>query len=115
MSNVSLSDLLTTIKNVVTALNNAAQTYLNINGLQNNANITTATVVKTTSGRLAMVSVIAGGSANGTIYDAINTTSTSTPIFTIPDTPGVFFANLPVTNGIVVVPGSGQIVTVSYS
>jgi hypothetical protein len=115
MSNVSLSDLLTAIKNVVTALNNASQTYLNINGLQNNANITSATVVKSSSGRLAMISVIAGGSSNGTIYDATSTASTSTPIFTIPDTPGVFFANLPVTNGIVVVPGSGQVVTISYS
>jgi hypothetical protein len=112
---VSLSDILTAVKNIVTALNNAAQTYSNVNGLQSNANIISATVVKNGSGRLATVSIVVGGSANGTIYDANSTVSTSLPIFTIPNTPGVIFANIPVTYGILVIPGSGQTVTVSYS
>ena len=115
MSTTSLSDILTAVKNVVTALNNASQTYLQVNGVTNSTGITSSTVVKSSSGRLATVSVISGGSANGTIYDSSTLSSTGNPIFTIPNTPGVFFVNMPVNSGIVVVPGSGQSVTVSYS
>ncbi len=115
MSNVSLSDLLTSLKNVVTALNGASQTFLNVNGLQNSTNVSSTTLVKSGTGRLAMVSIVVSGSGNGTIYDSSSAASLSNPIFVIPNTPGVIFANLPISNGIVVVPGSGQTVTVSFS
>jgi hypothetical protein len=112
---VSLSDILTATKNIVTALNNAAQTYLNVNGVSAQVNITATTLVKTGQGRLATVSIVTGGSANGTIYDSNSTTSQTNPIFTIPNTPGVIFLNCPIANGILVVPASGQVVTVTYS
>jgi len=114
-SNVSMSDLLTALKNVVTALNNASQTYLNVNGLINKSAISSATVVKSGTGRLAVVSVTTAGSAAGAIYDGTSATSTSNIILTIPNTVGAAFVNIPVSNGIVVAPGSGQVVTVSYS
>lgn len=110
----SLSDILTTAKNVVTAINGVSQTYLAVQGNQIYPDITTATLLKRGSGRVAMVSIIVGG-ANGFIYDAPVATATTNPIYVIPNTVGVIFVNLPVVNGIVVAPGAGQTVSVSYS
>ena len=42
----SLSDILTAAKNVVTAINGVAQTYLNVQGLQNSGSLTSATLVQ---------------------------------------------------------------------
>ena len=111
----SLDDMLTAAKNVVTAINGLAQTYLAVNGSRISPNITAATLVRTGAGRVAMVSIVVGGSTTGTIYDTNNASLTNNPIFTIPDTPGIIFVNLPVVNGIVVTPGTGQTVSVSYS
>jgi hypothetical protein len=112
---VSLSDILTAAKNIVTALNNQAQTTLSINGLQTVSNISAATLVKSSGGRLATVSVVVAGSAPGAIYDSNNITVKSSQLFSVPNTLGVTFVNMPTTNGIVVAPGPGQTVSVSYS
>ena len=111
----SLDDILTATKNVVTALNNASQTYLNVQGARSQPNITVPTLVKLGAGRLAVVSVVNGGSSAGYIYDANSSSSTSNPIFSIPTTAGASFVNIPVVSGVVVAPGTGQSVTVSYS
>ena len=119
----SLDDILTATKNVVTALNNGAQTFLTVNGLKTQTNITAATVLKTSAGRVAVVSIIvggtgsplAGGGTNGVIVDSNSTSSLTNVIFTIPNTPGVVFLNMPTSNGIVVSPGPGQTVAVSFS
>lgn len=111
----SLDSLLSTAQNIAQAINGATQAYLGVNGIQNSADLTTATLVRTGAGRLATVSITAGGSADGAIYDANNASATTLPIYTIPQTIGVVFVNLPVTNGIVVAPGTGQHVTVSFS
>lgn len=111
----SLSDILTAAKNIVTALNNAAQTYLNVNGTQIAPGLSATTQVSIVSGRLATLSIIVGGSASGVIYDARVTTDTSRPLYNIPTTPGIVYINMPVVNGIVVAPGTGQVVAVSYS
>jgi hypothetical protein len=112
----SLSDILTTAKNIVTAVATLAQNYLNVQGATNKAAITTPTVVKNAPGRIASVSVLVGG-ATGLIYDATTLTDTSKPLYVIPDTVGTspYVVNLPASFGIVVSPGSGQTVTVSYS
>ena len=112
---VSLSDILTATKNIVTALNNAAQTYLNVNGISTQINIKTPTLVKNGAGRVATVSIVDGGTANGTIYDSNSITSLTNPIFTVINTSGIIFVNCPVGNGIVVIPGAGQNITVTYS
>lgn len=111
----SISDILTTLKNLVTALNGAAQAYLNVNGQSTTEAITTATVVKGASGRVASVSVIVAGSATGMIYDATVTGVTTAPLWVIPETVGVTFVNLVADMGIVVAPGTGQKVTVCWS
>ena len=111
----SLSDILTAAKNLVAAVNGASQTYLGINGAQTLAKITSATVVQTGGGRVATVSIVVAGSAAGTIYDASATTDTTRPIYTIPATLGVVYLNMPVSYGIVVAPGTGQTISISYS
>lgn len=105
----------TTFQNLVTALNGAFQTYLTVQGIKGAPAITTATLVKSGAGRLATVVVIDAGSAVGAIYDANAASSTTGQIYAIPETVGVFVVNVPVSTGIVVAPGSGQKVTISYS
>jgi hypothetical protein len=115
----SQSDLLTTQKNLVNAVNNLAITYQQVNGTQNKANITGTdpVLVKGSSARLASVSVIEKGSAVGYIYDSKTTTITheTSKLYTIPTEVGVWFVNMPAGLGLVVVPGNGQVITVSYS
>lgn len=111
----SLTDILTATKNAVVAVNNVSQTLLNIVGNKSAPAISASSVVSTTAGRLARISITTAGSTTGTIYDSNSTTATTRPIFKIPNTIGIIEVSIPVTNGIVVAPGSGQVVTVSYS
>jgi hypothetical protein len=111
----SLSDLLTTAKNIASAINGVAQTYVAVQGARVQQNITATAIVNNAAGRLAVVSVTTAGTTTGVIYDADTTGITTRPIYIIPNTVGVVFVNLPVVYGIVVVPGTGQAVTVSYS
>ncbi len=111
----SLSDILTTAKNIVTAISQLGQTYLSIEGSQITTDITSATLVLSGQGRIARVSVVVAGSGAGSIYDASSASATTGKLWTIPTTVGVTEINLPVNNGIVVAPGSGQTVAISYS
>jgi hypothetical protein len=121
----SISDILTAAKNIVTAINGLGQTYLQVSGSRVSAQISSARVVLVGQGRLARVVVTTSGSSAGAIYDASVSTATSPKIYTIDNTGGggsgsfpglrVIEVNIPVENGIVVVPGTGQVVTVSYS
>ena len=115
LSGASLSDLLTATKNIVTALNNASQSYLNVNGISTKEAITVPTVVKASPGRIASMSVIVAGSAPGTLYDSSKLGILTAPLAIIPDTVGMYVVNLPTDTGLLVVPGSGQSVSVSWS
>lgn len=115
MSQASLTDLLTALKNLVTAVNTLTQTYTNIEGAQTIESISTATLVKNSSGRLATVSVTTPGSAVGHIYDSNSISSATKPLYVIPNTVGVYIVKMPVNYGILVVPGSFQMVAVSFS
>lgn len=114
-SGASLSDILTVAKNIVQAVNSLVQTYLNVQGAQNFAGLTAATVVKAATGRVANISVIVPGSAVGAVYDSAATGVTTKPLFVIPMTVGVYVVNLPASFGITVAPGSGQTVSGSFS
>jgi len=111
----SLSDILTAAKNIVTAINSAAQTYLNVNGTSSQTAITSTTLIRSGQGRLAAVVVVTGGSATGAIYDVSSATLTTNQIGIIPTVPGVYVFNIPYNNGLVIAPGTGQKITVSYS
>ena len=110
----SLSDILTATKNIVTALNGAAQTYLGVQGTQSTAAISAATLVQSGTGRVCEVIVTTAGVA-GAVYDATSVAFTTGKVFVIPATLGVYVLNCPINNGLVVAPGAGQVVTVTYS
>lgn len=115
----SQSDLLTSQKNLVNAVNNIALTYQQVNGTQIKGNIsgTDPVLVKGSSARLSTVSVISAGSTVGYVYDSKTTTITAatTKLYVIPMTVGAYFINMPASLGLVIVPGTGQVVTVSYA
>ncbi len=118
----SLDDILTATKNIVTALNQLGQTYLQVNGSIRSASATGATPVLIASGqgRLASVSVTAiSGGATGMIYDLSSTDPTGiligNSLYQIPHELGVTYVNLPYNNGLVLVPGAGMTVIISYS
>jgi hypothetical protein len=118
----SISDILTASKNLVTAVNGLGQTYLKVNGAVRSASATGVTPVLISSGqgRLASISVTASSSSiNGMIYDLSSTDVAGIVIANalcfISDTKGVTYVNLPYNSGLVVVPGTGMTVVVSYS
>lgn len=118
----SISDILTATKNIVTAINGLGQTYLKVNGSQKSLPLTGATpvLVTTGQGRLASISVTASsGSVTGMIYDLSSTATAGivigNSICFIDHVKQVTYANLPYNNGLVVVPGAGMTVVVSYS
>lgn len=111
----SLTDLLTTGKNIVTAINGLVTTYIGLQGIQVANGITTTTLVTTKPGRLKKVSVVVAGSAAGVSYDSNSTAALANPICALLATAGVYDIDIPFVNGLVIVPGTGQTVTVSYS
>lgn len=111
----SLSDILSTAKNLVIAVNGAFQNYLNVQGVTNAPDLSSTTLVRQGPGRIASVVVLTAGSGAGSIYDANSISVTTDKVYTIPMTVGAVALNMPVNNGIVVAPGTGQHVTISYS
>jgi hypothetical protein len=113
----SLSDVITVAKNINSAITSLASTYLSVQGLQSFPALppATTTLVKSSAGRLCVVSVTTAGSAVGTIYDSASTATLTRPIYIIPNTVGVYVVNIPTSYGIAVATGAGQVVTVSYS
>lgn len=106
---------LNALQNLVVAINTQSQNDLAIAGNQDFFNLTAATVVKASAGRIVRVSVIVAGSATGMVYDASSLTDTSKPLYVIPMTVGVVEVSIPTAYGIVVSPGSGQTVSGSFS
>lgn len=114
-TSVSSTVILTTLQNVVTAVNNWATTQFAISGNKNAVGLTSATVVNTGQGRVSVLSVVTAGSGAGVIYDTTSLTDTSRPICVIPTTAGVTPVNIVYTLGLVVAPGSSQKVSIGYS
>jgi orotidine-5'-phosphate decarboxylase len=111
----SLTDILTTAQNIVRAISNLGTTYLQVQGSLVSNGIAAATLISTGQGRLVRITVITAGTTTGAAYDANLSTATTSPVLTIPNTVGVIDVNIPINNGIVIAPGTGQVVTVSYS
>ena len=112
----STDDILTAIKNIVTALNTSVQTSINLAGAQDFFNITTPTLIKSSAGRIVNITLVVAGSADGSIYDAMNVSDTSRKIYPILHSGAVTqIANQPFQYGLLVVPGSGMTVAGSYS
>ena len=118
----TLDDILTTQKNGVVAINNLNQTNAYLGGRLTSATIPAAsgaTLIITGSGRLINYSITVKGSAAGFIYNA-NSTNTSAAANALVATTatqevGVYSAGLHFSNGLVVTPGTGQSINVTYS
>jgi hypothetical protein len=80
-------------------------------------NITTATVVKATPGRAILLSVLVAGSGVGGVYDHATTAGVgaANEIFIVPETVGTYTLDWPCAVGIVVVPGTGQTLALTYA
>lgn len=115
----SLTDVITVAKNIVVNLGLIAQEYLQVNGSTNMAAISVPTIVKPSAGRVARVSITTAGSATGMIYDSVSLTTTTKPVWVIPETAASdgepYEVNIAVNFGILVVPGTGQTVCVGFS
>lgn len=85
-------------------------------GSQSKLDITAATVVKASPGTLYRVSVTTGGAA-GAAYDADATSGdvAANLIAAIPASVGVIELVWPCANGILIVPGAAQVVSVSFT
>jgi hypothetical protein len=85
--------------------------------IQTSLTLTQATIVKATPGAMLQLSVLSTGAAAGAIYDCATSStasSTSNQIAAIPQVLGTTDISFPCFVGIVVIPGSGQKVSVTY-
>jgi hypothetical protein len=87
-----------------------------LEGRLSTLNITGSVVIKATPGRVFKVSVIVAGGAAGTINDCATTgaAAATNQIGTAPTTVGTVDFNWPMATGIVVVPGSGQTLAITW-
>lgn len=113
----SLDDILTAQKNGVVAINNVARTTQRGQGTQTSATVTATTLVATGPGYLVNFAVLVAGSSAGTINNANATGSAAAAnaLCATPATVGIYSAGQLFTNGLVIVPGTGQSINVTYS
>jgi hypothetical protein len=114
----SLSDLLTAVQHVASNIAQAAQTYLSVNGSQSRSGLTAtagAQLLKQGAGRIAYVNVTVTGTANGALVDSANPAATTPVLAVIPTAMGSYWVNLPFNLGLVVIPGAGMTLSVSFS
>jgi hypothetical protein len=88
----------------------------NLGGANSALYLQAGTVVKASAGAVVRVVVQVAGSATGSINDCTATAAavTANQIAVIPETVGPVTLEFPCLNGITVMPGSGQAVSVSY-
>lgn len=114
----SLDDILTTQKNGVVALNNLFQATNVLNPTATSATVTASTLVIAGKGRLISFSVVVAGSASGLIHNAgapTGATSAANALVATPTTIGVYPVNMMFTDGLLIAPGTGQSINITYS
>lgn len=109
------TQLLAALQNLVVALNSAATSYANIVGVANFGPITTATVIKSSAGRICEIAVISAGTTTGYVYDSASTSATTAIMIPIPNVVGVYRVQWPCATGIMIIPGASQTISGSYS
>lgn len=114
----SLSDILTACQHIASNIAQAAQTLLSINGQQSQSGIAAAAgpqLLKQGSGRIAYVNVTVAGTVAGALVDSNSPAAVAPVLAVIPQAVGSYFVNLPFNLGLVVIPGAGQTLSVSFS
>lgn len=95
---------------------------LGTGGSKSALNLTAATLVSATNSnsyaprRVSRINVLVAGTAPGSVNDSatIAGASASNQVFSIPNVVGSYLLDFPMLAGIVVTPGTGQTVCVSY-
>jgi hypothetical protein len=115
MSN--LDTIATIQKNGVIGLNAINQRLSFIYGTNTSATVTASTLIVSGPGRLVNVAVVVAGSAVGTVYNAASTSAAAAAnaLVSAPNTAGVVQVGSVFSNGLVVTPGTGQSLNVTYS
>lgn len=88
----------------------------NYQGTQSALNITAATLVKAGLGRVFKICNPVPGTGAGSVNDAASTgaATTANQIMAIPPSPVCYDLNWPIASGLVVTPGTGQTLVVTY-
>lgn len=114
----SLDDILTTQKNGVIGINGVADTMYNLEGYRNSREISgSPVIIQTGDSWVARISIIEAGSTTGLIYDSpsVALAGTGNRLYVIDNQVGIQTVMLPANQGIVVEPGTGMVLCVSFS
>lgn len=115
----TIDDILTTQKNGVIAINNLSQIFKSYNeGETTSQTVTSTTLIVAGSGRLVSVTVVIQGSANGFVYNSSTVAGVAASNALCASTSadvGAYAVGAKFTNGLVVAPGTGQSINVTYS
>lgn len=113
----SLDDILTTQKNGVVAINALNNITLGTAGTVTSVTVTATTLIFAGRGRLVSFAVVVPGSASGTIHNSATAggISASNALCATPNTIGIYPSGQIFTNGLVIDPGAGQSINVTYS
>jgi len=113
----SLSDILTTQKNGVVALNNVSQSNLRGQGIATSSTVTASTIIFSGKGYIVSFAVVVAGSASGLINNASSTVlpSATNALCATPNVVGIYPVGMVFTNGLTIVPGTGQSINVTYT
>ena len=117
----STDDILTTQKNGVVGVNQLTQTWNDYLRAEHGTSVSkcveAATVVTQGSGYVISASVVEKGTASGFLYDAATaeTPKDEDRLMAFKQEEGVYIASFKFKNGLLVVPGTGQAITITYS
>lgn len=113
----SLDDILTTQKNGVVAINALNNITLGAAGTVTSLTVTSTTVVFVGSGRLVNFAVVIKGTGDGKIHNAATAgaATAANALCATPQVVGVYQCGQIFTNGLVIDPGAGQSINVTYS
>lgn len=114
----SIDDLMGVQKNGVNALGNIYNLQRRVAGTTTSATVSASTVIVTGKGRLVSYTVVVSGSSDGGIHDLASTsggTAANTLVPTDHTKLGVVVCGLEFQNGLLVTPGTGQSVNVTYA
>lgn len=92
------------------------KSLLTTGSLTSSLNVTALSLVKVGVGKVAKVVVLTAGSTAGKISDVATTggVAAANLIFNIPNTVAVYDLDFPIALGLVVTPGTGQVLSISY-
>lgn len=114
----TLDDVVTVQKNGVIAINNLGLTLKSYNeGQYTSQSVTSSTVIYVGAGRLVSMIVVSAGTSPGYIYNVSSTSNAAitNAIVPVPNLVGVYQIGAKFDTGLVVVPGTGQYVNLTYS